>query len=445
MEGDSVLCSPLRERAIHMETNLEMAMETTDSSPAHSAQLVGNSFVEQYYKVLLSKPDIAYNFYQDSSVLSRPGPDGVMTSVTTVEGIKDKILSLDYKDHKAEITTVDAQDSYKEGVIVLVTGRLSGKDNVERSFTQTFFLARHAKRYYVLNDVFRFVDVPEPITPSTVIDGNENIATPPLSPKSPNEDTKSSIDSNGTVVKEVVVNELPLSPSSNGENRVVKSASNGQENPQKMSYASILAKVSLVVTSPIQVSNYTSSHQPKQASSAPKPSARRSNNPVQNSNTSTDGKSIYIGNLPSDVSVEQLDAIFKKFGPIKNGGIQIRNYEDGFCYGFVEFESSDSARSAIEAHKITVGSKEAYITEKRSPNQASNGRGKFPQGKGEVRNGNYRNRENFVEGRGYGPNQHGNRDEFSGHTRGPVESNGEGNRRVYRDGGRRNARSGGMN
>ena len=76
------------------------------------------------------------------------------------------------------------------------------------------------------------------------------------------------------------------------------------------------------------------------------------------------------------MSVKQLEAVFKKFGPIKKGGIQVRNFavcfryfvlecsisifpyminifgnfsdQDGFCYGFVEFELSKSACSAIE-------------------------------------------------------------------------------------------------
>ncbi|RVX02604.1 hypothetical protein CK203_016507 [Vitis vinifera] len=63
----------------------EMAMQTEDSSPGPSAEVVGNVFVEQYYLVLYQSPELVYRFYHDSSVLSRPGPDGVMTTVTTSE------------------------------------------------------------------------------------------------------------------------------------------------------------------------------------------------------------------------------------------------------------------------------------------------------------------------------------------------------------------------
>lgn len=74
------------------------------------------------------------------------------------QGINEKILSFDYKDYKAEIRTADAQKSYKDGVTVLVTGCLMGKDNLKRKFAQSFFLAPQANGYFVLNDVFRYVE-----------------------------------------------------------------------------------------------------------------------------------------------------------------------------------------------------------------------------------------------------------------------------------------------
>lgn len=58
---------------------------------------------------------------------------------------------------KAEIETVDAQESLSGGVIVLVTGHLTGRqDGVRREFTQTFFLAPQEKGFFVLNDLFRY-------------------------------------------------------------------------------------------------------------------------------------------------------------------------------------------------------------------------------------------------------------------------------------------------
>ena len=59
---------------------LQMALET-----APTAEFVGNAFVEQYYHILHHNPELVYRFYDNSSVLSRPGSDGVMTSVTTMQ------------------------------------------------------------------------------------------------------------------------------------------------------------------------------------------------------------------------------------------------------------------------------------------------------------------------------------------------------------------------
>lgn len=71
------------------------------------------------------------------------------------QAINDKIMSMEVT--KAEIETVDAQESQSGGVIVLVTGHLTGRhDGVRREFTQTFFLAPQDKGYFVLNDLFRY-------------------------------------------------------------------------------------------------------------------------------------------------------------------------------------------------------------------------------------------------------------------------------------------------
>lgn len=63
-----------------------------------------------------------------------------------------------YSELSAEIISVDAQESYGGGVLVLVTGFMIGKDDIKQKFTQCFFLAPQEKGYFVLNDVFRYVD-----------------------------------------------------------------------------------------------------------------------------------------------------------------------------------------------------------------------------------------------------------------------------------------------
>lgn len=98
------------------------------------------------------------------------------------QGINDFICSLDYKNCKAEIKTADAQESFKDGVIVLVTGCLTRKDNVRRKFTQTFFLAPQETGYFVLNDVFRYIEETETDTVSETINGSEDLQSEVLIP-----------------------------------------------------------------------------------------------------------------------------------------------------------------------------------------------------------------------------------------------------------------------
>ncbi|KAE8681805.1 Nuclear transport factor 2 family protein with RNA binding domain [Hibiscus syriacus] len=107
---------------------------------APTGDVVGNAFVHQYYHILHQSPELVHRFYHDSSKLGRPEESGVMIS---------KWLCL--TGVTIEITTVDAQDSHNGGVLVLVTGYLTGNDNLKMKFTESF-LAPQDKGYFVLND-----------------------------------------------------------------------------------------------------------------------------------------------------------------------------------------------------------------------------------------------------------------------------------------------------
>lgn len=88
-------------------------------------------------------------------------------------------MSLDYCNYKGDISTIDAQDSFDGGVLVLVTGYLHHKDGGKRKFTQSFFLAPQDNGYYVLNDMFRYVEE------STAQQGNQDLPDGPGTPIMP--------------------------------------------------------------------------------------------------------------------------------------------------------------------------------------------------------------------------------------------------------------------
>ncbi|CAN6702376.1 unnamed protein product [Malus baccata var. baccata] len=433
-----------------------MALQTAIPPPTPSAQLVGNAFIEQYYHILHNNPGIVHRFYQDSSVLSRPDSNGVMTSVTTMQGINERILSLNYNEYKAEIMTADAQKSFKEGVTVLVTGCLTGKDNLKRKFAQSFFLAPQDNGFFVLNDVFRFVEdgqlfenhsVNEVNDATTVLSSQDPEPTHVLDPPAPDLET-TQVEENLIVVEKTYdtsdherqsTKESDMeSPSySNGNNVSVAAepdSMTAQEDTPKKSYASIV-RVPKGSPGPnkVYVPTNTVRVAPKKAetslpgstapASVPEVSAPTSTSALESgdSNEEVEGYSVYIRNLPLNVTSDQLEEEFKKFGPIKQGGVQVRNKKlQGHCFGFVEFESSSSMNSAIQASPITIGGRQAVIEIKRTTTRVgSSARGRFPPaGRGGFRNDSFRGRGNYGGGRSFGRSEYVSRGEFSGRGRG---------------------------
>lgn len=432
-----------------------------------SAQVVGNAFVQQYYLVLHQSPDLVYRFYQDASRLARPasaaGAAG-MDSVTTMEAISEKIMEMDVS--KAEIRTVDSQESLGGGVTVLVTGHLTGRDGVRREFSQSFFLAPQEKGYFVLNDIFRFVgDIPAPtaveaqpeadaVVPPVAAPLANGTATPAVEPAIPDDhdavpqqehhvvdrsppqpEEEDEAEVYNPPPEEVVDEEQPVPEVINEvPNNVAPVVATTvapvlQEEAPKKSYASIV-KVMKEVTLPVPAppTRPAPPKPEKQSPPAPTPTPVTdvppfSSNP-DNSNIQepeVDAHAIYVRSLPLNATETQLEDEFKKFGTIKQNGIQVRsNKIQGFCYGFVEFEDSTSVQSAIEASPVTIGGRQCYVEEKRTPGSRGSGRGgRFAPGRGNnFRSEGTRGRGNYGGGRGYGRGEFSYRSDYGGRSGG---------------------------
>ncbi|CAN4081639.1 unnamed protein product [Withania somnifera] len=380
------------------------------------------------------------------------------------QNINEMICSLDYKNYKAEIKTADAQDSFKDGVIVLVTGCLTGKDNLRRKFTQTFFLAPQDNGYFVLNDVFRYVEENETDTVSEMINGTEDVQSEVLIPDPEPTHVPPNLDQDGSYAEEVQHVEEKDNDSLEdgrqvGDERemVVEAESHfnedqnpansesansvAQEDAPKKSYASIVSSQTKKGPTKIYVPTNTSRIAPSKAVKEPVAAVAQTAAPeasnltapsgisVAETNDTEDeaeGHSIYVRNLPLDVTAAQLEAEFKKYGPIKLGGVQVRsNRQQGFCFGFVEFEDVSSMQSAIQASPVTIGGRQAVVEIKRTTTRVGSARGRFLPGRGGFRNDNFRSRGNFGGGRSYGRNDFGGRD-FSGRGRIQGGRGGEG-------------------
>ncbi|KAL6529298.1 hypothetical protein OROGR_014921 [Orobanche gracilis] len=350
-----------------------------DMATKIDTQRVADAFVAQYYMILNECPKEVHKFYGESSLLGWTEHDGAMTTVTTLSGINDKILSSDCQKCLFDVKTVDAQASHDGGVIVAVAGSFIGKDEVTNEFFQTFFLARQERGFFVLNDILRA----RPITnvavcaPTLQNSGNLSPSPTPSPTKASDEVEKIKEALDISVPKDSVAKD---SPSSSSVDSIVTPDSDAVR--PKITYASLVVKVAkeakvmsptITKTTPkasVPLVNGTPKDVPKASASSVKVATKLPTvgNIAPDTNPHVNARAVYIGRLPYNITKHGVVDVLKKFGPIRrySDAVQIRQYQDGFCCGFVEFESADSARRAVEAHHVKFGENEAYITYKRS-------------------------------------------------------------------------------
>lgn len=83
-----------------------------------------------------------------------------------IQAIKEHYLTCEYKGTTYDVLSVDSQRSLQDGILIMVVGFLTGKDNLKRKFSQTFYLAPQDKAYVVVNDMYRFVDEESSLPPT---------------------------------------------------------------------------------------------------------------------------------------------------------------------------------------------------------------------------------------------------------------------------------------
>src|SRR5882724_2250845 len=106
-------------------------------------------------------------------------------------------------------------------------------------------------------------------------------------------------------------------------------------------------------------------------------------------------KRLYVGNLPFDVSEDQLHELFSAHGQVASTKL-ITDFNTGRSrgFGFVEMSTDDEAKAAVEKmNKQKVGDRELVVNEARPrPERTSSGggggRGGFGGGRGGYGGGN---------------------------------------------------------
>ncbi|KAJ0957949.1 putative Ras GTPase-activating protein-binding protein [Helianthus annuus] len=428
-------------------------MTTPSHLPVTAAQ-VGTYFVGHYYQVLQTQPDYVHQFYSDRSTLLRVDGHNRETATSMLQ-IHALVMSLNYTG--IEIKTVHALESWDRGVLVLVSGSVHVKDfSVKRNFVQTFFLAPQEKGYFVLNDIFHFIDdQPNYHHPVAFMTQNDLVskmnASTALREQASSYMSGSDIHARDFVQPAVVVEngtannygfqeqqlQAPVAESILEDSYAVQTNGSVQnsvnalqnhmnpveevvEEPQKHTYASILqvAKGHSAPSAPREHSfkKSTSVSELNHVSESPaQQSAATLTEAVEDPSVVDDEaevKSVYVKNVPSTATASDIEEEFKKFGKIRQDGVAIRTRKDlDVCYAFVEFEDITGVHNAIKASTVEIGGQQVTIEGRRANriNIYRGGRG----GRGRGRGG-YQNEGN---GRGvrFGNRNYNNRGNGHGH------------------------------
>lgn len=358
---------------------------------------IGPEFVNLYYNVLVRSPELMYKFYQDRSILSRPTANGQMVTGPAHE-MEKQITSRDHRAFKVEIKTVDSQASYNRGLLVVVSGSIIFKTNETHTFTQIFFLAPRKNGYFVLNDVFKYVgEEPKGLEKNLgSIDGciveqyaattypvSETVAKPEsVGQVQPQigmiDQCITVVEERAPAVEKVQMQKREVPESSAGRKvAAIEHVDNKgppcptQETPvvvqdaAEKSFALVVKENAAPPTVKAIVGAVPNAAQTKETTSN---STSRSIPVDMADNNIAQGSvcSIFINNLPANVTTPQVDKELKKFWAIKPSGIELRSREaGGSSYTFVEFEEAASVQTAIEASPIVIVGCKAFNREKR--------------------------------------------------------------------------------
>ncbi|KAF8388288.1 hypothetical protein HHK36_026954 [Tetracentron sinense] len=397
---------------------------------------VGSYFVEQYYQFFQQQPDFVRHFYTDASSMLRI--DGSSSeSASATEQIHTLIMSLNFTG--IEIKTAHSLESWSGGVVVMVSGSVQTKDfNGRRKFVQTFFLAPQEKGYFVLNDIFHFIDEelihqhPEAILDQNNLDSKLDAAIPlpePVSDYKPGGEIQARdfvasahVEENDLVDKyslpeqqqqqvseaENIVKEIPAEESTASLQSAMSTMRDPPPapveepvgEPPKQTYASILRVARGQYSSSVAYQPSVNKSIPPTSEwhHAPHPTTTQQSYPalpVAAERTGADAaeevlsleeegelRSVFVRNLPSAVSASDIEQEFKNFGRIKPDGVVIRNRKDiGVCYAFVEFEDALGVQNAVKASPIPFSGRQVHIEERRA-NSNGTSRGRRGRGRG---------------------------------------------------------------
>ncbi|XP_074577764.1 nuclear transport factor 2-like isoform X2 [Curcuma longa] len=366
-----------------------------------SALQVGAYFLEHYYRILQQQPELVHQFYTEGSSMVRV--DGTATeSATGMVQIHHLVMCLNFKG--IEIKSAHSLESLNGGVLVMVSGYVQLEDyNIRRKFVQTFFLAPQEEGYYILNDIFHFLEeehiyeqpatlvsqtdfrtklsMSSPVPEAVQAEENdtiENYSNPEAPPQLPvlDENLGESL-AEETVPYRIALETTRDPPPATAEEPVGE--------PTRHTYASILrAKgqsgpsmrpAPVVKTSVVVLEQAHSFSQLSHPAVVPENSGSEAIEEALVVEDEVDSRSVYVGNLPSSISTSDLEQVFKNFGKLRSDGVFIRSRkESDVFYAFIEYQDAIGVQNALKASPIQLNGRLIHVEGRRPNSGVSRGR-----------------------------------------------------------------------
>jgi len=352
---------------------------------------VATQFVQQYYHVLSNWPENLHRFYTDASALTHSVVGGESVRIHTQRGIHEKVMGLGLQGAVPQILSVDSQTSLGGGVVVHTTGYLTLKGKKTRLFAQVFFLAQQEKGYYVLNDLFCWLQREDstkasPLPPLEPNKEPADVETTKLIPEiiKQHGEKKPVIVSNSNVAP-VPPAQPPAAPKPVPSTQATQARvedpdqdliPENLEPGAQMTYAQRLkmaaAKSGAKMEAMAKLGGGDIMTEPPSTSltSEEGESVEPGRAPLHEANMQRiehiDTCSVFVRNLPPNITDELLVQEFSKFGPIEGNtkGISLKKSKNVNPYAFVQFESAHSVANAI-ASKVEIEGLTLEIAEKK--------------------------------------------------------------------------------
>jgi hypothetical protein len=289
---------------------------------------VAIQFLRQYYTMLSRETDKVHFFYKDQSY-SQHGLEGdqEVPLCFGLEKIHHRINSLGYFGCRIFISNIDSQTSINGGIMIVAVGRIQLKNGSIKRFAHTVFLAEQPSGYYVLNDIFRFINNENESSVSfgasfpTFNQNEENsmektLKTHLLASSFQKDETEVQfkMDSEDTLISPVALNPIPdnISP----KNRDSKSEMLITSAFHQVNDNNSISKPDLSITMPTECSGFTcESNQEAKCIEKKAPFLFVKKFSELHKKPFNPASSIYIGGLkmepkPSETSIREIFSIF---------------------------------------------------------------------------------------------------------------------------------------